>query len=140
MMRAFIDPGKERCAVAFSENGKLVALYWGRPHLYTGGGVDFVLGEKPQIYRFSKADPNDLVDVSIALGIMIRALSPTKFDLIRPHAWKGSVKKAVFTNRIQDKMNEDEKALLLKAAVRKKDEHNLIDAIGLHLYHERRIG
>jgi hypothetical protein len=146
-----IDPGVTSCGVAAWDNeGRLV-----RAELVQGdtwqktvqGIVDTSLNnhpdlaiEKPQVYTQNKlkGDPNDLIDLAVVVGAIVGVFGlTTRVTLYRPSEWKGQTPKDVMIDRIKNKLSkaEHKKVELPKA---KSLQHNVWDAVGIGLYHERR--
>ena len=130
-----IDPGVERCGQAFfSERGVLLSCSWlAKPLAHA---PDFVVLEVPQVYPHGRGDPNDLIDVAVAGGIMVGMVASDHVRYVRPREWKVTVNPDVMCERILSKLSKDERriydhdTLLVPASKR----HNVIDAIGIGLY------
>jgi hypothetical protein len=94
---------------------------------------DVAVIEIPQVYQqtFWKGDPNDLISVALTAGVVVAALSRrgTKIELVKPHAWKGTRPKDV-DNKFTEGLLSTEEA----AALGKKRNHNILDAIGIGLW------
>lgn len=148
MILAAIDPGR-RCSGW--------AIFSGARLIKTGGVTDVTLPEAfamfldlfdryspddgiieiPQVYqqKFWKGDPNDLIEVALYAGVAIAALSRhARFKMVRPHDWKGTVPKDIDNKHTLSKLTAEETAVFKGSGVKKKLEHNLIDAIGLGLW------
>ena len=59
-----------------------------------GEMVDLVY-EKPQIYqqRKQKGDPNDLVDIAILIGVVVKGVPHHRVVGVEPRTWKGTIRK-----------------------------------------------
>lgn len=130
-----IDPGVERCGQAlFNERGVLLTCAWLSHPLSTH--ADFAVLEVPQVYPNGRGDPNDLIDVAVAGGILIGKAMPDHIRYVRPREWKGTVNPDVMLERILSKLSKDERRIydadthLVPASKR----HNVIDSIGIGLY------
>jgi len=98
-------------------------------------GVKAVI-EKPQVYRISKADPNDLIALSVVVGEWKEYLGQqgAEVELVTPKSWKGSVPKKIHNARVLSLLTKKEVALLPKRTRAKDYDHNLLDAVGLGLW------
>jgi hypothetical protein len=154
-----VDPGVRGCGVAVFDGCELAFAAYIRNPVKKGGGATAWLGmgwevferltaldlnvteyviEVPQIYRMSKGDPNDLIDLA-GVGAWVGALSrASKAFSYKPREWKGTVKADVFTERIRTWLTPDEVASIEPCA--KSLEHNVIDAVGLGIVHLRKTG
>jgi hypothetical protein len=138
-----IDPGKHASGWAVFWDGKLWACGFGNdadPILdVTEGIVDLVVLEVPRVYdrKRWKGDPNDLIDISVAGGILVGALRPETVKLVRPQDWKGQTPKGVQADRTLAKLTKAE-AERLNGVASKSKLHNVIDAIGIGLWELKR--
>jgi Holliday junction resolvasome RuvABC endonuclease subunit len=80
--------------------------------------------EMPQVYQYAKADPNDLVLLSIAVGAIARDVRPRVLLLPTPAQWKGQVPKAIHHRRIRK----------LVPNIHGSTSKDALDAVGLCLY------
>lgn len=107
-------------------------------YLFRGGQLVI---EIPQVYRASKSkgDPNDLIKVAVQAGQWIERARLYGASVYRqlPQEWKGQVPKETHHKRILAVLNPTELARLPKLP--KSDAHNMLDAIGLGLFHLGRI-
>lgn len=152
-----IDPGVRGCGAAWFEDGTLTsAMYlrttdeestgakaWWRMvsafRDYTSS-VDTLVLEVPQVYRMSKGDPNDLVAVAGTAGAIIGAYYELAQDVVSylPRQWKGNVPKAVHNQRVLADLTATEtKSIQYPKQASLK--HNVIDAIGLGVFHLRSL-
>ncbi len=145
-MMVTVDPGKHASGWAAFKNGELVLCG------YTGSAKTLVatlypifqnprlvVVEAPRVYdrRRWKGDPNDLIDISIAGGILVGALRPEEIKIIRPQDWKGQTPKDIQAERTLAKLTEAER-LQLEGVTTKSKLHNVIDAVGIGLWELKR--
>lgn len=110
-----------------------------------GGPVEIV-GEKPQVYRGSKADPDDLLQLAGALGAVAGHLrgvgllaaetwTPT------PRQWKGNRPKEVTSAAAMRALTPEETLRLndCLATVNEAARHNAMDAVALGLRYLKRM-
>lgn len=147
MMLVAIDPGKHASGWAAFNRGELVLCgYTGEYgeilsalgyQLYPG--PELVVVEVPRVYdrRRWKGDPNDLIDIAVAGGVLAGALHPVAFKFVRPQDWKGQTPKKVQAERTLAKLSEVEREHLKDATAPYKL-HNVIDAIGIGLWEIKR--
>lgn len=138
-----VDPGKKGAGVAYFEDGKLcrcafpvgagpyeVALAVSVWHL--GPVVDDLVIEGQQVYGgFTAQDPNDLLPLAQVVGAVFARVRHHNRHNPLPRQWKGSVAKAIFTERLRAGLTDQEAALLSGLRLPKRTEHNVLDAIGL---------
>jgi hypothetical protein len=144
-MMVAVDPGKHASGWAVFWDRKLWACGFGNdagPILdVTEGEVGLVVVEVPRVYdrRRWKGDPNDLIDISIAGGLLAGALRAEAVRLIRPQDWKGQTPKKVQADRTLAKLSEAERGRL-EGVTTKSKIHNVIDAVGIGLWELKRCG
>jgi len=142
-MMVAIDPGKHASGWAVFSRRRLWACGFGNDHHAileaAVGRVDLVVLEVPRVYdrRRWKGDPNDLIDISIAGGILAGALRAEQVKPIRPQDWKGQTPKAVQTERTVAKLTKAELEKL-EGVTTKSKLHNVIDAVGIGLWELKR--
>lgn len=108
------------------------------------GKYDSILIECPQVYaqRKTKGDPNDLIDVAVSVGRLFerssRLVLPKKIELVRPRVWKGTTPKEIFFERIRRCLSPSETCVL--DGLKKRELHDILDAIGLGLWGLNRLG
>lgn len=85
------------------------------------------------IYPQSKGDPNDLLRVAEVSGAL--AWDFTNVYWYEARKWKGQVPKAVMGKRILKCLTEEELKVLGPLA----KNHNVLDAVGIGLYHLGRL-
>lgn len=137
-----VDPGKKGAGVAYFVGGVLkrcafvvgdgpfeVAL---AVSLWNSVPVSDLVVEGQQIYgRFTATDPNDLLPLAQVVGGVFARIRHHNRHNPLPRQWKGSVAKAVFTERLRADLTDHEAALLSALRLPKRTEHNVLDAIGL---------
>ncbi len=105
-------------------------------------GIDEIVIERPQVYvrSRSKGDPNDLISVALAVGVIVGELlveeDPQVFEYL-PASWKGQVPKAVMVERIKRSLSKAELARV-ELPKAKSLAHNVWDAVGIGLHHLRK--
>lgn len=102
-----------------------------------GYRVDLYVCEVPQVYRFSKGDPNDLIELSAVAAACGASFQLQRVVGYKPREWKGQLQKEVHHPRILGQLSDAEKATIKEK--RKTYLHNVIDAIGLGLYELERM-
>lgn len=149
------DPGTHAVAWAALEDGKLkrCGLERGKTPVELLDRLDARFGiawapgtraiiEWPQVYRQRhwKGDPNDLVDLAAVAGVLRHLCRRIDPKLVRPHEWKGSVPKDVMNARVEKRLDEAELLALHTANAPASLRHNIVDAIGLGLWAQGRLG
>lgn len=155
-MLVCIDPGKWLCGVAmFSDRGYLLRAELVRTK---GSVVDLadavaetvkknrienrlaLAYEMPQVYMSDPGKAKSLFPLALTDGAVAYALRPNEIIEYKPHDWKGSVDPDAMTKKIKERWMDktDHKAVVMPSA--KSLAHNLYDAIGIGIYHLRRIG
>lgn len=136
-----IDPGKTYFGWAYFPDNQLTHCgretdWWEREMKMR---AMLVVIERPQIYnqRQWKGDPNDLIDVALTVGGLMRELGKhvTEIKLVLPHEWKGTVPKKIMQDRILDRLDAVERALVVPV----KGVSDVIDAVGLGLWQLGRL-
>ena len=94
--------------------------------------------EIPQVYRAGQSvgDPNDLIKVAVNAGQWIERFSRRGATVrkVLPKDWKGQVSKEIHNRRVLALLTADEKTRILPS-----HDHNMVDAIGLGLFHLKRL-
>lgn len=138
-----VDPGKKGAGVAYFVFGKLIqcgfptgedpfAVARAVADWHRGRVVDDLVAEGQQVYgRFTSTDPNDLLPLAQVVGGVFALVEHKKRHNPLPRQWKGSVAKAVFTERLRAGLTDQEASLLSALRLPKRTEHNVLDAIGL---------
>jgi hypothetical protein len=134
-----IDPGVQKCGVAAFDDGKLVRANWIPGHslwaVFLKADWNAALAiERMQVYKVSKGDPNDLILVSEMVGYLTAGFTVTSF--YKPRTWKGQVPKTVIQKRVSKALDEAEFKVLMPWF----NNHNVVDAVGIGLFHLGRIG
>lgn len=146
------DPALRTTGVALFRNGVLVDAYavapkvplrgpmaWGRIAAAIWATVPEAAGvavlEGQVVYPYTKADPNDILQVSGVAGGLAALAVAAGLDVVHydPAAWKGQVPKKIVAERSQKRLTPAE-----MAAVRKGSTLDTWDAIGLGLHHLKR--
>ena len=99
--------------------------------------------EIPQVYREGKGgnvDPSDLTNLAGVVGAVIGYLDPDEVFTYLPATWKGQVPKDRHQPRILARLDDVERFALARVSCPKSKLHNVIDAIGIWLFHLGRIG
>lgn len=105
-------------------------------------GLEAIVLEFPRIYpkgskekRTDSADPNDLLWVSAVAGALA-TLAPPK--IYYPSDWKGQSKKEKTLRLVLQASNPTERSII--ESIQGYKRHNAVDAVGIGMYHFRRIG
>lgn len=100
-----------------------------------------VAHEQMQVYRagLQKGNPNDLLELSGVCGWAAALLEPESVVSYLPRKWKGQVPKDVHHRRIKAEMSEVEHDALHAAKCPASLQHNILDAIGIGLFHLGRV-
>ena len=104
-----------------------------------------VILEKPQVYQRrngrTKGDPNDLITIAIAggivLGVIMEHNSITEVELAKPAAWKmGQTPKEIENARALAALTRDEKIIYARCveSVSASLRHNVLDAVSIALF------
>lgn len=150
------DPGAKNCALAYWRHGGLVHVGFSQ----TVGGfifpgpelaieVPFIYPKGPQGQK-EGADPNDLIQVAYAAGVIAGLRQAIKIETYLPRKWKGQVPKPIHHGRVWDTLNTYEhRRLPLETYDRIQTGinggpyswagHNLLDAVGIGLYYLGRL-
>lgn len=154
-MLVCIDPGKKLCGVSmFSDRGYLlraelvraddvVTLADGVAEAVKKNRIEnrLVLAyEMPQVYMSDPGKAKSLFPLAVTDGAVAYALRPNEIVEYKPHDWKGSVDPDVMTKKIKERWMTaaDHKAVVIPSA--KSLAHNIYDAVGIGIYHLRRLG
>lgn len=149
-----VDPGKHHAGAALFIDRSLVActlVQASAPHLVAEGvytwfvdqavgnpGVDMEVAvlvvEGQQVYRQSRADPNDLLPLAECAGGVKASVLASQVLAPLPREWKGSAPKEVCTRRILGKLRSPEVAVLDRCGSPQSLLHNVVDAVGLGLW------
>lgn len=98
--------------------------------------------EYPQAYEpgQQKGDQNDLIRVALVAGAVAGVAwdrAQCTAELILPRVWKGTVKKEAMTERIENRLEIDEKFKIEPVAQNLR--HNVIDGVGIALWATGRL-
>jgi hypothetical protein len=159
MIRVCVDTGLRECGVSIFRDRELIRAGLVRNPETTGRGpkvwlamarevnewlrdlpsADELVLEVMQSYdlRHQKGDQNDLLELAGVGGAIVGILSPERVTGYRPAEWKGQVPKVVHHKRIQRELTEQEVKRIEKCPESLK--HNVIDAIGIGLFHCKRM-
>jgi len=145
-----IDPGTEQAGFALFENGILTRAELVREKGSTKeqrawraarqlgalcqahADAELVV-EHPQVYLRSPGDPDDLLALALVVGGVLTLHEGG--DLVRPREWKGQVPKKIMVARILKQLSDEEQALCKRV----KDNHNVLDAVGIGLWRLKRF-
>lgn len=138
----FLD-GVLRDAYAVSPNvprrgpsawGPVAAAIWANGTYIVGPG-DVAVIEGQVVYPHTKADPNDILQVSGVAGGLAALAVFHGLDVVHydPAAWKGQAPKKVIAERSRSRLSAEE-----ISRVRKGSTLDTWDAIGLGLFHLKR--
>lgn len=154
-----VDPGLRGCGVAIFENAHLIhAAYVKSPEQKERGPVAWramagavfeyveewlpagtLVIEVPQVYRGAqqKGDPDDLLQLVGVEGWLGGLLMPARVVGYRPREWKGQIPKDVHNRRVEKALETYELAQFAGCPAYLK--HNVLDAVGLGLFHLGRL-
>lgn len=146
-----IDPGNYPGFAWFDAVSKEL---WGCSNCYEAHEAAFcaeIVCERPVIYRHSKADPNKIITLAINAGQRVQAALKDNLDALvtwyEPRQWKGQIPKTkklkdynVYKN-VKKTLNAFENAELERALsdVSEKECFDIVDAVGIGLYHLQRM-
>lgn len=128
-----IDPGISTGWACYGPEG-LVAC--GAPDLPASGvRPDVVIIEKPQAYRGSPVDPNNLITLAVRVGEYAERYraAGAQVVLVLPREWKDQVTKVAHHPRIWAALSAREQDIVRQAGtgLGKKAVADLMDAVGL---------
>lgn len=143
-----IDPGLRQCGVALFALGRLYRAFivkgstapsgpgvWAamaaavRPG---GMGSPGLAIEFPKAYPGGRqaADPADLLELAAVIGAITQVYEPHGVTRYFPREWKGQMDKVTCKARVVERLSQVE-----LAAVERKNNHNVWDAVGIGLFH-----
>lgn len=139
-----VDPGVTTGWAYFHPTGKLSSAGHARHKLFLGCGFDDedleLIVEIPRVYPYGgKGDPNDLIDLAVKAGEVRGRFSWQRSVEVYPRTWKGTAPKHIHQQRIIKALAKEELTLLPKTPRSRKLDHNMIDAVGLGLWHLGRL-
>jgi hypothetical protein len=134
------DPGANPGLGVFGHSSQLIdcGIDWlelWRPY------ADTLVIEKPTIYPHSKARPNDIVTLAISAGRLAERVDARAEVWVLPRQWKGQIPKTkrledyIIYKRVMAALNELERAVLAQHG----SDHNVVDAVGIGLWHLGRL-
>lgn len=87
--------------------------------------------------RISTPNVDALLKLASSCGAYTSLLQAAGFEVewVYPHEWKGHVPKHIMCKRVLDKISEKE-----YAAMERRGNHNVLDAIGVGLWKSQRLG
>lgn len=95
---------------------------------------DVLVVEMPTVYPDDREKANNLLVLATTVGRYLeRWARCPRIVTPRPRDWKGGVPKAIHNSRTVSRLSEIEQFLLAN-----KPDHNMLDAIGLGLWHLKR--
>ena len=152
-----VDPGLRDIAIARFDNKTLAQTYYvSNPEKKARGPkawlalLSAVIKEIPKpsldltivfetmdVYATGKARSSDLLELVGVEGVFFGFYAPLGCYHYLPKEWKGQVPKPIHNKRVEKTLNPKErtKILGLPASTR----HNVIDAVGIGLYHLGRM-
>lgn len=108
------------------------------------GTIDLVIVERPKIYdaAHQKGDQRDIADLLIvAGGLLLAAGRVAKAVMpIEPAQWKGQTPTEIIEHRLEKHLSAEERGRIEWPTARKTLAHNVVDAIGIGMWHAGRIG
>jgi len=117
------------------------------PFLQEGDQARIVI-EVPKKYKYEEHPVGDLITLAFRAGVIAGIQHLTELVVYDPHGWKGSTPKPVHHRRVFSVLTEAEQNLVVKQtkSARCKGENqnapspDMLDAIGLGLFHLKRMG
>jgi hypothetical protein len=145
-----LDPGAASGVALWDHTGRLLAAAVLKPEQVLPWVVDFapvtvLVHERPQIYQRgkSKGDPNKLLDLYGQACTLAGEMHVRRVELL-PAEWKGQLPKDVHHARILAGITPEERERIPHCRISAKNphgiDHNILDAIGLGLFHFSRQG
>jgi hypothetical protein len=100
---------------------------------------DHAVIEIPQVYRQrqQKGDPNDLIQLALIAGMCMGEFlqGGATVETRLPREWKGQRSKEVDNRSVLKLLTDDERDIVARSRLPKYKLHNMIDAIGIGLWH-----
>lgn len=149
-----VDPGLDCTGWAFWDDTKLLRCGISRrgskaqgPNIWREHAVnlsllpevDCVVTEFPRVYPRSPINPAGLMQLAAVAGAIIGRLDPVLGFAYLPADWKGKRKKEDTTPQILKALDEIERNVVALAEGPASLLHNMMDAIGIGLWHQGRI-
>jgi hypothetical protein len=159
-LKLCIDPGVKAIAWALGYNGilkacgyyplgpclataakraqEMVTQYLTTTGYETKPVMSYVLVERPMYEKDRAINHQDVIDLAIIAGAC--AAGWDNPVLVEPMKWKGSIPKETHQPRITGSLTHEESIVFSTSRSGKKEiDHNIIDAIGIFLWAERRL-
>ncbi len=95
--------------------------------------------EDPRIYPVTNVRPNDLMKLANSVGAIVAKVNAKFTKLVTPSRWKKSIPKTIHQKRILRCLSPEEKQILDNCLCPKSLQHNVVDAIGIGLWHVGRM-
>lgn len=153
-----IDPGLRGCGVAVFRNGRVKEAVYVESQERKARGADcfvamadevyrwrwercakgYTIVELPQVYtsKHQKGDQDDILQLAGVVGAICQC-NGGDVQTVRPREWKGTVAKEVMATRIVSRLDEAERAAIVRKSAAL--DHNIIDAIGIGLWYLGRL-
>lgn len=136
-----VDPGNTS-GVAFFHFGKLAqaGVHDGNTLSLWGYGGELAI-EIPRIYPGGKGkgDPNDILNLAVMAGKILGTHdNQDAVTRYAPQAWKAQVDPDIMCTRVLGFLSEAERGYI--AILPESIRHNAIDAVGIGLFHLKRMG
>lgn len=119
------------------------------PHVAHGvpSSVQLVI-EVPKKYKYEEHPVGDLITLAFRAGVIAGIQHQRDLVVYDPHGWKGSTPKPVHHRRVLSVLTDDEQKLVAKQTKhtilpetdQPKVSPDMLDAIGLGLFHLKRMG
>lgn len=127
-----IDPGAHPGFAVFDRDTTMVACFTDVKRIGQYR-YETVVIERPMIYPRSHARPNDIVTLAISAGRYAALANCANEVWYQPRQWKGQVEKKIIQSRILRTLWPEELVRLGDA------DHNVFDAVGIGLFHLKRL-
>lgn len=139
-----IDPGKDAGVAVFDSRHTLNSVWllkhpfvlpWGlKTHDWSKATA---VCEVPQIYRGSPVNKQSLLTLAFDAGFLTGLFNTCRRTLVHPRQWKGQTPKEADHDRTLKILDMYERRVLEEdlAKYPKSKRHNLLDAVGLGLWH-----
>ena len=93
--------------------------------------------EWPQIYKGDRRDPNHLLGLTGMAVALATTLGAQECRAVLPRTWKGTLDGDAMTKRIEGRLTPGELACIDPCPTSLR--HNILDSVGLGLYHFGRL-
>lgn len=150
-LRACVDSGQHRIGWAFGDGSRVLGAGLWRDDLVKPQalpkihGCVHVVQEVPKVYPGprrgrKRVDPNVLVGIAAKSGWLCGEIAPGALYVpIYPRDWKGTVNGDTFLDTIRNRLRPDELAILAGCGACDSLLHNVIDAMGMVLWTQKRL-